>query len=198
MKFRQAIVAAGAVVVAASLAACGGANNFGQSASASAPGTSAAQKGGTLTILTSQTTINLDPAKSWNLATTTLGLLNRRLTTWQVNPTGDPQVVGDLATDTGTPSEGGKVWTYTLKDGLKFSDGSPITAADVKYGIERTYTPELAGGIGYHKSLIADSKDYKGPYDGTEPRANQTQNDTTIRVHPHQPNAARPAQSRRS
>ena len=28
-------------------------------------------------------------------------------------------------------------WTYTLKPGLKWSNGTPITPMDVKYGVER-------------------------------------------------------------
>lgn len=184
MRTRQILLAAGAVVVTTSLAACGGANDFstpGASGASGAPAaTTAVQKGGTLTILTSASSVTLDPAKSWNLATTTLGLIDRRLTTWKVDPTGDPQVVGDLATDAGTPSDGGKTWTYTLKDGLAFSDGSPITSKDVKYAIERTYTPELAGGIGYHKSLIAGSDGYKGPFDGKELSGIKTPDDKTI------------------
>lgn len=189
MRTRQLLIAAGVAVVTTSLTACGGANNFSAQTSPGASGaaTTAVQKGGTLTILTSASTVTLDPAKSWNLATTTLGLLDRRLTTWKIDPTGDPQVVGDLATDTGTPSDGGRTWTYTLKDGLKFSDGSPITSKDVKYGIERTYTPELAGGIGYHKSLIADSKDYKGPYDGKELSSIETPDAKTIVFHLTEP-----------
>lgn len=187
MRTHQALIAAGALVIATGLAGCGGANNFSPQASASASATTTAQEGGTLTILTAASTVNLDPAKSWNLATTTLGLLDRRLTTWKIDPTGDPQVVGDLATDKGTPSEGGKTWTYTLKDKLLFSDGSPIRSKDVKYAIERTYTPELAGGIGYHKALIAGSDGYKGPYDGKELSSIETPNDKTIVFHLNKP-----------
>ncbi len=182
MRTRAVLIAAGALVIATSLVGCAGANNFSASPQAGSP-TTAVQKGGTLTILTSATTVNLDPAKSWNLATTMLGLLDRRLTTWKIDPTGAPEVVGDLATDKGTPSEGGKVWTYTLKDGLKFSDGSPIRAQDIKYGIERTYTPELAGGIGYHKALLAGGDTYKGPYDGKQLASIETPNDKTIVFH---------------
>jgi peptide/nickel transport system substrate-binding protein len=189
MRTQQILAVAGAVVLTTGLAACGGANNFSTAPApgASAAATTAVTKGGTLTILTSASSVTLDPAKSWNLATTTLGLLDRRLTTWKINPTGEPEVVGDLATDTGTPSENGKVWTYTLKQGLKFSDGSPITSKDVKYGIERTYTPELVGGIGYHKSLIADSSGYKGPYDGKELASIETPDDSTIVFHLNAP-----------
>lgn len=34
-------------------------------------------------------------------------------------------------------AEGGKTWTFTLRDGIKFSDGSPITAEDVKFSFNR-------------------------------------------------------------
>ena len=31
-----------------------------------------------------------------------------------------------------TTSKDGKLWTFTLRPGLKFSDGSAVTAADVR------------------------------------------------------------------
>lgn len=126
----------------------------------------AVTKGGTLNILTAATEINLDPAKSQNLAITTLGLVERRLTTWDISAGGPAKVVPDLATDTGRASEDGKTWTFTLKDGVKYDDGSPVTTADVKYGLERSFAPELSGGLGYHKALLVGGEGYKGPYAG--------------------------------
>jgi peptide/nickel transport system substrate-binding protein len=137
-------------------------------------------RGGTLNILSASTDINFDPAKSQNLATTTLGLVLRRLTTWDVQPGKPAQVVPDLATDTGQSSDGGKTWTYTLKDGLTYADGSPITSADIKYGIERSFAPELSGGLGYHKSLLVGGADYKGPYTGAELASVETPDPKTI------------------
>lgn len=43
-------------------------------------------------------------------------------------------------------TEAGKVWTFTLREGLTFSDGSPITAEDVKASIEYLGTSELWSG----------------------------------------------------
>lgn len=143
--------------------------------------------GGTLTILTSATQINLDPAKSQNLAITTLGLIERRLTTWDIRPGQPAKVVPDLATDTGTPSDDGKTWTYTLKDGIAFADGTPITAQDIKYGVERSFAPELSGGLGYHKSLLAGAEKYEGPYSGKQLDSIATPDDKTIVFHLNAP-----------
>lgn len=44
----------------------------------------------------------------------------------------DLNVVNDLATSYEV-SEGGKVWTVILRDDVKFSDGKPLTAVDVKF-----------------------------------------------------------------
>ena len=39
--------------------------------------------------------------------------------------------------------EAGVVYTFTLREGIAFQDGRPITAADFKYSIERATEPEL-------------------------------------------------------
>lgn len=155
------------------------ANPTGSSPS-SAGATQPVTKGGTLTILTSQTEISFDPAKSQSLAITSLGLVARRLTTWNITADQPATVVGDLATDTGTASEDGKTWTYTLKNGLQYADGTAITAGDIKYGLERSFAPELSGGLGYHKSLLEGGADYKGPYDGKELASIDTPDDKTL------------------
>ncbi|MCL2516381.1 MAG: ABC transporter substrate-binding protein [Microbacteriaceae bacterium] len=149
--------------------------------------TNSAKTGGTLTLLTSASTVSLDPASSQNLATTTLGLLDRRLTTWDVQPGKDAKVVPDLATDTGRVSDGGKTWTYTLKSGLKFSDGSPVTSADIKYGIERSFSDQLQGGLSYHKTLLVGGDTYTGPFNGQSLASIETPDAKTIVFHLDKP-----------
>ena len=83
----------------------------------------------------------------------------RALTTFRPLP-GKPglQLVPDLATSLGKVSDGGKTYTYTLRSGLKFSDGSPITSADVKYAVERSnYSPDvLSNGPTYFNAVLAE------------------------------------------
>jgi peptide/nickel transport system substrate-binding protein len=104
----------------------------------------------------------------------------RGLTSWKTSPDKAAELVPDLATDTGQVSDGGKTWTYKLKPGLKYADGSPIVAADIKYGVERSFAPELSGGLGYHKSLLIGGDKYTGPYKGAQLASIETPDDTTI------------------
>jgi len=52
----------------------------------------------------------------------------------------------------------GVTWTFTLKPGLKFSDGSPITSKDVAYSIDRALQPALNSPASpSYLNLIKDS-----------------------------------------
>ena len=48
---------------------------------------------------------------------------------------------GDLATSW-TTSPDGKTWTYTIRSGVKWSDGVPLTASDVAYSFNRVMKGE--------------------------------------------------------
>jgi peptide/nickel transport system substrate-binding protein len=80
----------------------------------------------------------------------------------------------DLATDLGTATDGGKTWAFTLRDGVTFQDGSPITCKDIAYGVSRTFaTDVISGGPTYQIQYLdiatnADgSSAYPGPYKAT-------------------------------
>ncbi len=78
----------------------------------------------------------LDPALGQSSAGDYTGLLYSGL----VRLTPDMQIVGDLA-ENWTISTDGLVYTFTLKSGLTFADGSALTSADVKYSWERAADP---------------------------------------------------------
>jgi len=62
------------------------------------------------------------------------------------NPGSDELVTPVLATDWKANKESTR-WTFTLRDGVKFHDGTPLTAAAVKSSIERTM--ELGQGAAF-------------------------------------------------
>jgi len=157
------VVAAAAVVLAAS--ACIG-RDGGSAIETSESPRLASNRGGTLSLLMSADFAHLDPARNYDATSLNFGrLLYRTLTTYKAERgRAGSDVVGDLATDTGTPSAGGKTWTFTLRDGLKYEDGTAIKAEDVKYGIERAFDPELPGGPQYFQLSLANvPAGYAGP-----------------------------------
>jgi peptide/nickel transport system substrate-binding protein len=139
------------------------------------------KQGGTLYLLSDSPTQQYDPARSSSLVVTGLQFVHRRLTSWQVAPGKDTTIIPDLATDTGRPSDGGKTWTFTLKDNLKYNDGSPIKSADIKWGLERSYAATFSGGLAYHKDLLSPGLTYKGPFEGGQELSTiETPDDKTI------------------
>ncbi|MFG2912435.1 ABC transporter substrate-binding protein [Kitasatospora sp. NPDC048298] len=143
-------------------------------------------KGGTLTVLTNQDFAHLDPARNWTVPHMDFGtrLIYRTLTTFKSEPgAAGSEIVPDLATDLGKSSEGGKVWTFTLKDGLKYEDGTPIKSADIKYNVERSFSPDLTGGPDYAIQYMAGGENYKGPLGGEHLASIETPDDKTIVFH---------------
>ena len=122
--------------------------------------------GGTLRVV-SPAIDSLDPQRSylpgvWNL----MRLYTRTLVTYSSEPGSTGELVADLATDLGTVSEDGKTWTFTLREGVRFENGRPITSRDVKYGIERSFASDVVvGGPTYVVDLLDDpGNPYAGPY----------------------------------
>src|SRR6516162_1324860 len=76
------------------------------------------------------------------------------------------QIVPALATTLGVASDGYRTWTYHLKSGVKFEDGTPVTSQDVKYAVERSFDRTvLPNGPSYFQSLLAgNAATYPGPF----------------------------------
>jgi peptide/nickel transport system substrate-binding protein len=122
--------------------------------------------GGTLRLVAGEID-SLDPQRSyvpgvWNL----MRLYARTLVTYSSEPGSTDELVPDLATDLGTTPDGGRTWTFTLKDGVRFETGRAITSRDVKYGIERSFASDvIVGGPTYVLDLLDNRDDpYAGPY----------------------------------
>ena len=124
---------------------------------------------GTVKYALSSTPDSFDPGNTyyawvWDLSR----LWASPLTTFKPVPgSGSLQLVPDLATSLGVPSDGGKTWTYHLRSGVKYSDGTAITSADVKYAVERSnYAPAvLSNGPTYFNALLVNNTPaYAGPY----------------------------------
>lgn len=174
------------LVLAAGAAACGPEDNDAKISG----GDSTPHKGGTLTVLNSEPQTDFDPARLYTSGGGNVPSLVFRTLTTRNRESGaaGAKVVPDLATDTGRANKDATEWTYTLKAGLKYEDGSAITSADIKYGIERSFAPELSGGAPYLRDWLVGAADYQGPYkDKKGLAAIGTPDDRTIVFHLNKP-----------
>jgi peptide/nickel transport system substrate-binding protein len=164
-----AVLAAAALAV--SLAGCGGDSDDPETGS-----TADVEAGGTLYYVSGPRLVeHWDPQRMYigrDLSNSNR-LFYRGLTSFPV--TDDPEEgttpVPDLATDTGTPTDGAATWSFTLKDGVKWEDGQPVTCEDLKYGLSRGFaTDVIVGGPNYILGYLDVPKGadglpaYNGPY----------------------------------
>ncbi len=130
-------------LMGAILAACGGANKTGSSGTSSASSTSsaAATKGGTLRLATEVPAAAINPLSIADPGGLCLIAQTGEFLTFDNNQALTLQPM--LATKW-TPSQGGAVWTFTLRSGVKFHNGAPLTADDVVYTMQQLADPKNA------------------------------------------------------
>jgi peptide/nickel transport system substrate-binding protein len=207
-RYRATGLAAVGAVVALVAAACGGSSGGGTSSSSTSPSSSSASgfnaavnsvvnpsthKGGTIVYDNSSAPDSTDAGNTYyafNLNFTRL--YATPLTTYKSCPGAcGTSIVPALATGLGVASNGNKTWTYHIKSGVKFEDGTPVTSADVKYAVERTFDRAvLPNGPSYFASLLAgNAAKYPGPFKDKKGNltAITTPNATTIVFNLKQP-----------
>jgi peptide/nickel transport system substrate-binding protein len=76
------------------------------------------------------------------------------------DPAGGTDIKPNLA-EKWEVSDGGKTYTFHLRPGVKFSNGDPVTAADVKFSLDRFYNPKTNAvmssvAVGDGKTTVVD------------------------------------------
>ncbi|WP_156725878.1 ABC transporter substrate-binding protein [Streptomyces apocyni] len=169
---------------------------YGDAAASTGPAkeVAGAQSGGTIGVYLQSDLSHLDPGQIYvSDAGQFSRLTHRKLTNFLEDKDGNLTVVGDIATDSGQSSNGGKTWTFTLKDGIKDDEGNEITSADVRHTIERMYSKVIFDGPSFVQTWLS-GKDYRkklpdGPYKGKHLPDDvlETPDDKTIVFHFDQP-----------
>ena len=147
MKMKNIAAVAMAGCMAASLAACGGSASTAASTETSTAASTEVATGeestGTASGFTVQYGPNpetLDPALNSSIdgANTLITVFEPLLLIDENN-----EVIPGQA-ESYTVSDDGLVWTFTMRDGLKWSDGSDLTAKDFEYSFKRLAAPDTA------------------------------------------------------
>jgi peptide/nickel transport system substrate-binding protein len=149
-----AMAAVIAVALALVVSACGGGGGGGSS-STTVQGASAGKTFALLKVVDG-TTDYLDPGLSYRLESWQLfqdvypGLVVKAHVSCQTSNC--TQILPGLATTTGAVTNGGKTYKFTLRSGLKYSDGQPIKASDFKNTIIRDFRLN-SPGIGFFSNI---------------------------------------------
>jgi YVTN family beta-propeller protein len=113
----------------------------------SARGPLTGHRGGTLRLLAGTDEFDsIDPANAYSIAgwgtriITNDGLLTFR----RVAGSDGTQLVPDLATSIPRATDGGKTYTFQLRDGIRYSNGVALKASDVRPSLERFFKIHLA------------------------------------------------------
>jgi YVTN family beta-propeller protein len=120
---------------------------------AARPFTAASHRGGTLTVVSYSAPLP-DPALSYDSVTTpALATVYDSLVA--LSRSGGEQglaLVPDLATTLPRPADGGTSYTFTLRPGIRYSNGTPVRASDFRRGIQR----QLSFGLnpGYYEGIL--------------------------------------------
>jgi peptide/nickel transport system substrate-binding protein len=131
-------------VMGAILAACGSANKTGASATSSSSSSSAAApatKGGTLRLATEVPAAAINPLSIADAGGLCLIAQTGEFLTFDNN---QALMLQPMLATRWTPSKGGAVWTFTLRSGVKFHNGAPLTADDVVYTMQQLADPKNA------------------------------------------------------
>src|SRR5436305_13850854 len=129
---------------------------IGAAATSAAP---ASHRGGTLKLLAKAAGGTLDPQVNytleyWQLYQATYdGLLAFK----KAGGSGAFEVVPDLASGYKV-SNGGKTWTFTLRKGIKFSNGQAVTVNDVVASLRRIFKVKSPTAGGFYSGIVGASK----------------------------------------
>ena len=119
--------------------------------------------GDTISICLSSEPDTLDPALNSAVdGATMVSHLFAGLAKWTEDADGNLAIVADCAEELveGVANEDGTVtYTYTLRDGLKWSDGQDLTAGDFEFAWKRAASAELGADYGYMFEVLKGYND---------------------------------------
>lgn len=158
---RTLLVLALTLSLALFVAACGGDDNEGGGSDDGGKAASEIREGGEATFNYPSFPDYLDPALSYTAAGwQALYASYGQLTTYARKEGKEgAKLIPGLAEALPEISEDGKTYTFKLRDGLKYSDGSPVKANDFEHSIKRVITLE-SGGASFYTGTIKGAEEY--------------------------------------
>ncbi|WP_157592630.1 ABC transporter substrate-binding protein [Solirubrobacter soli] len=154
---------AATVALAAAVAACGSSSESSSTATPAktASGSTATKEGGTVTVLMGTAPDFLDPQEGYTTQSAEATWISYLGLYTYAHKNGEDggKVIPGVAQDFPTVSADGKTYTLTLRQGLSYSDGSPVKASDFTYTIQRALKLNW-GGKSFFTGYIKGAEAY--------------------------------------
>ena len=115
-------------------------------------------RGGTLTVRTNRPTDSIDSGVAYDsvsfsiLRMTSDGLVAYKLASGLAGT----ELVPDLAVSLPTPTDGGKAYTFRLRDNIRYSNGRPVKASDFRSTFERDF--DLGLPVPYYDGIVGAAR----------------------------------------
>ncbi len=158
MKLRKILAFVLAAAMLLCLAACKGKDTTTDKTATGTDVTTPAADGSSLAVCLASEPDTIDPALNSAVdGATLLAHLFSGLAKWDQDDSGKLVIVPDAATELveGVANDDGTVtYTYTLRDGLVWSDGQPVTANDYVFAWQRAADPDTAADYGYMFEVV--------------------------------------------
>ncbi len=173
-----------AAMVASALAGCGGSSEpktetaKETAAQGSQSADSGAVEGKVLKYAMSSEPETLDPTMN-NYSSSSIVLQNLFTGLFQLEADG---TLTNGMCESYTVSDDGLVYTFTIKDGMKWSDDSPLTANDFEYSWKRVLNPELASPAAWELFYIKGGEAYNKGEGTVDDVAVKALDDKTLEV----------------
>ena len=164
-----ALIGLAAVAACSSGSTASGSSTPGGTASggttAASTGFQEQHKGGTLKLLAKSAGGTLDPKVNYTLQYWQLyqAMYDGLLAFKKVNGEDSFTVVPDLAEAMPEVSDGGKTYTFTLRKGIKFSDGREVTVDDVAASFKRIFTVSSPTAGTFYNGIVGAAACLKTP-----------------------------------
>ena len=172
---RRALALLVAVLAMAGVAACGGDDDE----AGGGGGGESAKRGGSITISLTSNPDHLDPANAYTVeAAAAHWLIYLPLMSYKHEEgKAGTELIPGAAEKEPEVSEDGKTYKFTLRKGLKYSDGTAAKASDFEHAIQRSLTLEW-GGLSFFEIIEGVSEYVENKKEGADIKGIETNDET--------------------
>jgi peptide/nickel transport system substrate-binding protein len=154
----RALAGLSLLAIAALLAGCGGTSHSSTQTSQHGGASQSSHRGGTFIALSPMNPTDIDPAIDYGTSWGEIVLSHDGLVAFRkVGGLQGTQIVPDLAVSVPKPANGGKTYKFTVRTGIRYSNGTTLKASDFTNVFERMFKVHGPTAGSFYSSILGAS-----------------------------------------